>query len=140
LEGPQPSAPRGRDHVYLFAFIALEAILLAVWLQVRSDWLQSALPVLTLIEFLALVIVMLRQARQRVPNWLRNMTFAAMGRWFLVHLFSSGMAYKVIVVDRVKGTLDPLTIMRGTMSYITLATLVATAATGLWLSLRNYDE
>jgi hypothetical protein len=133
-------APRRRDHVYLFAFIALEAVLIGVWLQWSNPVLQNAITIATLIEFLALIIVLVRQAQQRISTALRNMTYIATARWFVVHLVSTGLVYKSVIIDHVKTTLDPVTLVRGTLSYITLVSLLAVGLSGIWLSVRTADE
>jgi hypothetical protein len=136
----QSLAPRQRDHLYLFSFLLFEGFLLGIWLQTPYRTLEQAIATATLIEFLALVIVLVRQAQQRVPKLLRRMTYIATARWFLVQTVATGFAYKSVIIDHAKTMLDPFTVVRGTMSHFTFVSLIGTAAAGLWLSFRSFDE
>lgn len=133
-------APRRNDHAWFFGFLAIEAAVVVAWLFTGVRGLEQAAGAAAVVEFLAVVMVMVRQSQQRVPRMLRNMIFVAAGRWFLAQSTGMVLAYKAVLFDGVKGTLDPMTIVRGTFSYISVASLAATAAVGMWLSLRTYPD
>lgn len=136
----QALRPRGKDHVFFFSFLALEAALVGASVAAPSHALNLAAGAAALIEFLAFVIVLVRQTQQRVPRALRNITYFAAARWFITQAAGMFLAYKAFFFDGVKTTMDPLTFVRGTLSYVTLVSMLATAGAGLWFSLRSGDE
>jgi hypothetical protein len=137
---PHSLSPRKRDHLYLFAYLAVEALLLGVWLARPARGLEQAIAAATLIEFFTLVIVLVRQAQQRIPAALRNATYAAMSRWLLVQGAATVLAYKAVIFDQAKITLDPMTLMRGTLTYLTFMSLAGMACVGLWFSVGDSND
>jgi hypothetical protein len=129
--------PRKKDHLYLFAFLAVKAVLVTFWLALPMPGLEQAVAVSTLIEFLLLVAVLVRQNQQRIPRLLRIITYCAMGRWMITQMISVSFAYKEVFVDRVRTTLNPLTVERGVLAQVGLLFLMVTAGVGLWLSLQR---
>jgi hypothetical protein len=139
LPNVSPGAKRF-DHITLFGFLLFEAGLVGLLLVTRAAWVERVIAVAALIEFLAIVVVLVRQAQALVDIRLRQMTFLAAARWFMVQISLTLLAYKAVLIDGASKSIDPLTIGGGLRPLFVLLSLLIISVPGLWFALRRAHE
>jgi hypothetical protein len=136
-----PLSARGtrRDAMLLFGYLGAEAALAGAWLITGVRTLDVALGVTTLVEFLLLVTVLVRQSRAPITRSLRVVTFSALGRWILLQVASSAVAYKDYALG-VRRVIDPFRLVGPWEGQIAFATLLITSIAGFWATLERANE
>ena len=143
---PLPSLPplaakrTRRDAMLFFGYLGVEAGLAGAWLISGVPAFDLAFGVATLIEFLLLVIVLVRQSRMPANRALRVVTFVALARWITLQLASSAIAYKDYALG-LRKVIDPLRTVGLWEAQIACATLLITSIAGFWASMeRTHGE
>jgi hypothetical protein len=125
-----------RDAMLLFGYLGAEAALAGAWLATGVPALDVAFSVATLIEFLLLVIVLVRQSRTSANRGLRIVTFVALGRWILLQIASTAVAYRDYALG-LRKVIDPFRTVGAWEAQIAFATLIITAVAGFWASMER---
>jgi hypothetical protein len=139
---PLPSVPplaakqTRHDAMLLFGYLGAEAALAGAWLATGVPALDVAFSVFTLIEFLLLVIVLVRQSRVPANRALRIVTFVATGRWILLQIASTAIAYKDYALG-LRKVIDPLRTVGPWEAQVALVTLLITSVAGFWASMER---
>ena len=128
-----------RDGMMLFGYLGVEAVLAGAWLASGVPALDVAFGVLTFIEFLLLVVVLVRQTRVRANRALRIVTFVALARWILLQTASSVIAYKDYALG-LRKVIDHQRTVGPWEAQVAFVTLLVTSVAGIWASMERANE
>ena len=120
-----------RDAMLFFGYLGAEAALAGAWLTTGFPAFDLGFGVATLIEFLLLVIVLVRQSRTPANRALRIVTFVALARWISLQIASSAIAYKDYALG-LRRAIDPLRTVGLWEAQIACVTLLLTSIAGFW--------